>query len=206
MATAPPRKSDMAFVDGAADTTEVGITEAAAAAAPPSTFAGKVQHYCAYAVDGTRRRLAMVCPWKEFFDRQSFSLPSGLSDFFSRLNRNINHYYHNYIIMALLCSSYVLLLNPAFALCFLLTVMMCWFVSAKRAEAAETNSSHFTVASHKITFPRAYLFITLFAGLSFFLTDGSSVVFWLALSSVGVVVVHAAMRKPSVEEQPFSFV
>ncbi|RNF21265.1 RAB-interacting protein [Trypanosoma conorhini] len=205
MASAPPRRTDMAFVDGAADTTEVGIAETAAAA-PPSTFVGKVRHYYAHALDGARRRLAMVRPWKDFFDRQSFSPPSGLNDSLSRLNRNINHYYHNYIIMSLLCSSYVLLLNPTFSLCFLLTAAMCWFVSAKRVEAAETNSNHFTVSNHRITFSQAYLFIILFAGLSFFLTNGSSVVFWLALSSVGVVAAHAVTRKPSVEEQPFSFV
>ncbi|EKF27635.1 hypothetical protein MOQ_008634 [Trypanosoma cruzi marinkellei] len=205
MPNVPPQRSNMAFVDGTADAAEVNINLNVGTAVPSSLF-GKVQQYYAYAVNGARRQLAMVRPWKEFFDRQCFLPPSGLSESLSRLNRNINYYYHNYMIMAILCSSYVLLLNPAFSFCVALTLAMWWFVGTKRVEGAETNINHFIVLNRKITFSQAYLFIAIFAGISFFLTNGSSVMFWLVLSSVGVVVVHAVLRKPQVEEQPFSFV
>ncbi|ORC90616.1 RAB-interacting protein [Trypanosoma theileri] len=206
-----PMKTEMAFVDGAEETSATtaslkGTEEPFSVAAAPSTFVGKVQYYYTSTVEGTRRQLALVRPWKEFFDRQAFASPAGLSDSLSRLNRNINYYYHNYIIMALVGSSYVLLLNPAFSLCLFMTLMMWWYVSTKRAEAAATNSNHFTLANREITFSQAYIFIILFGGVSFFLSNGSSVVFWLVLSSLGIVVAHAVLRKPTQEEQPFSFV
>ncbi|KAH9578292.1 Prenylated rab acceptor PRA1 [Trypanosoma melophagium] len=206
-----PTKTEMAFVDGAEDASAAtaslkGTDEPFPATVVPTTFMGKVQYYYTCTVDGTRRQLALVRPWKDFFDRQSFSSPAGLSDSLSRLNRNINYYYHNYIIMALVGSSYVLLLNPSFSLCLFITVMMWWYVSTKRSAAAATNSNHFTLANREITFSQAYIFILLFGGVSFFLSNGSSVVFWLVLSSLGIVVAHAVLRKPTLEEQPFSFV
>ncbi|KEG12104.1 RAB-interacting protein [Trypanosoma grayi] len=157
-------------------------------------------------MEGTRRQLALVRPWREFFDRQSFTAPAGLSESLSRLNRNINFYYHNYIILALLGSSYVLLLNPTFSICLLLTMVMWWYVRMKHTEAVATNSNHFLLFNREITFSQAYLLIFIFGVASFFLSNGSSVVFWLVLSSLGIVVAHAVMLKPAVEEQPFSFV
>lgn len=177
--------------------------------APPppssSSLIVKTKFYCTQAVEQIRQRWSLVRPWREFFDRQTFSPPSNLSDSLNRINRNVNQYYHNYIITALLCSSYVLLINPVFSISMMFIMGIWWYVTMKQNEGLETNCNYLSFGDFRITFSQAYLAIFILGVFFFFFTGGSSVVFWLLFSSFGSVLLHAVMRKPP-REEPLSIV
>lgn len=151
-------------------------------------------------------QFASVKPWREFFDRSFFASPQGTSDVVNRLSKNITYFYSNYIILSLICSCYVLLVNPAFAVGAMLLAFFYLYVKARAAALAEDETSDGKIyfGSMGFTPTQLYLFMLVFGVLMFYLTSGSSVVFWLVFTSLGVTCAHAALRRPPMEE-PLTF-
>ncbi|GET91904.1 hypothetical protein, conserved [Leishmania tarentolae] len=152
-------------------------------------------------------------PWSEFFDTTFFHSPSGVADTVNRLTRNLPYFYTNYLVLSLLCSSYILLINLPFAVYAILTVTFYLFirsrsamVEALAAQGASEEEQMVYVANRSFTISQLYLMLIAFAVVGFYLTSGSSVIFWLLLTSLGVSVGHASMRRPSIQDSAFEFV
>ncbi|CAD2217678.1 hypothetical protein AGDE_07944 [Angomonas deanei] len=57
------------------------------------------------------------------------------------------------------------------------------------------------IMGKSFTSTQCYTFLCIFAVVTFFLFSGSSVVFWLAVTSVGVSALHATFRRPVPESE-----
>ncbi|EPY32860.1 RAB-interacting protein [Strigomonas culicis] len=164
----------------------------------------------------TRRNItvlfASVRPWDEFFDRHAFCYPAGLSDVLGRLSRNGNYFYSNYLILSLLCSILVLLQNLNFLVCMLICAMLTMFVRSRGAalqaaaaaaaadgEVAPSGGSApiFVLFKKEWSASQCYVVIVVFGLLSFYICGGSSIMFWLLLTTFGVSSIHMVLRRPS---------
>ncbi|CCW63152.1 unnamed protein product [Phytomonas sp. EM1] len=140
-------------------------------------------------------------PWCEFFDRSLFSFPSSISDVPFRLSRNIPHFYHNYILLSLLCCSCVLLINPIFSICMLLLLLFFFHVRSLSLHA--DSMGRVSVLNRSFTPIQLYVILLVAALLVFFFTNGSDVIFLILIISGGVVCVHGALRQPNLQETAF---
>lgn len=183
------------------DSQSSGGTESAntASNSMAARYIGPIQQYYGSMVTYKNDQFRYLRPWGEFFDQKRFSIPSKL-EAVSRVSRNIGHFYVNYVVMAFLCSSYILLFNPLFLIAAAMTAAMYAYVRMR--SAAEEP---LFVLGRPMTYTQGYIFLALFGILSFFVTNGSSTMFWLILSSLGVVVAHAAAREPTIETEDVQF-
>lgn len=153
----------------------------------------------------TRYRLAhifsSVRPWGEFFERSSFIPPEGLSESIDRLRRNVPHFYSNYILLSLICSSYILLINLWFSVVALLTILGYYWIRSASADSIangdHSGSIYFFDRNWSTT--ELYTLLAICGIVGFYIWGGSSVMFWLAFTTVGVSGVHAIMRRPSLD-------
>lgn len=152
--------------------------------------------------------LSTVRPWGEFFDRDFFCKPAGTGDAIQRITKNGSYFYPNYVIVSFVCSSYILLVNLAFSICAMMAFLTFFYVRNRVVAMANTEGSDGLVYffSHGFTPSQVYVFLIIFGVVSFYLTGGSSVIFWLFLSSVGVSSIHAIFRRPAIEDSTFEFV
>lgn len=150
-----------------------------------------------------QHQFASVQPWGEFLDWNFFAAPQGTTDVINRLNRNISHFYSNYIILSLACSSYVLFINLFFSLCVFAIAFTYFYVRNRSLAMSEDAASDglIYIGATGMSPMQLYLGMLIFGAVTFYLTSGSSVVFWLVLTSIGVTCGHAAMRRPPLEER-----
>lgn len=203
----------MSFVDGATEGQTAGFADAPtsnpmgnAAMIDPQSFVSKAWGFVRFPAEAVRQQLNRVRPWSQFFDREQFASPEGFGDAVSRLRCNVVHFYHNYFVVALLGSLIVLIVNPMFSICMFLMLLMWAYTHKKQMEAAETNVNHLLIGNYEISFSKAYILISIFGIISFFLFNGSSVMFWMFFASLGVATVHAVLRKPHSENELAHFV
>ncbi|KAH8607285.1 putative PRA1 family protein [Trypanosoma vivax] len=204
--TSNTETTGIAFVDSAPTPCAVNFAPGSSTTdnGTPTNFAGRIMGYCRSAAHVGRQQLAMVRPWDEFLNRDRLSSPEGVTKAFTRLSRNVNHFYHNYVVLALAGSSFVLLINPLFSLCMLFCLASWCYVRKQHTDAAGTDVRHLRIGAYEITFTRAYICIVLFGIIMFYLFNGSSVIFWLAASSIGLVVAHGTLHKNTEEDNgPF---
>ncbi|CAM40709.1 conserved hypothetical protein [Leishmania braziliensis MHOM/BR/75/M2904] len=178
-----------------------------------SSTAFKVQQLYHVSRQHVMRNFTALRPWSEFFDTTFFHSPSGVTDTVNRLNRNLPYFYANYLVLSFICSSYILLINLPFAV---YTVMMvAWYmfirnrsaiVAALAAQGASEEEQMVYIANRPFTVSQLYLMLVVFGVVGFYLTGGSSVIFWLSLTSLGVSVGHASMRRPPIQDSAFDFV
>lgn len=149
------------------------------------------KHYIQY-------QMATVKPWGEFFDRSSFCSPQGANETINRLNRNISHFYSNYVLLSLVCSFYIFFINPAFTVCLMLILFSYMLIrtSAAVMAAKEGSDGRLHLGCYSFHPQQLYLILLVVGAATFYLTGGSSVVFWLLCTSIGVTALHAAMRRP----------
>lgn len=166
----------------------------------PASLFGKVGYYYHSLKTYKDERFKTMKPWGEFFDRTKFSAP-GKVEAFSRANKNVSYFYSNYVVVATISSLYVLLINPSFLLCLFASGLLYAFLRAK------TNANEpIVLVGKEISYTQAWAFLIVFSLLSFYVTGGSSTVFWLVLSSLGTVLGHAMFREPSTDEMsPLGF-
>lgn len=151
--------------------------------------------------------ISTLRPWREFFDRTYFARPAGMSEIISRLSRNVRHFYSNYLIVSLICSSYILLINLPFSICLFFGVLFYFYIQSSVIEHRNQADSDQLVyiCGYGFTSMQLYIALAVYSLFAFYFTNGSSVVFWLILTSVGVSGTHAVMRRPSIEEPTFSY-
>ena len=159
-----------------------------------------------------QRNFSALRPWSEFFDTTFFHSPAGVSDMVNRLNRNLPYFYANYLVLSLACSSYILLINLPFSIYVVLMVLFYLFVrnrsaavAALAAQGATEEEQRVRIATYTFTVSQLYLMLIVFGVVGFYLTSGSSAVFWLLLTSLGISVTHATMRRPPIRDSAFEF-
>lgn len=200
----PVKNSAYIPSDGSPTTGSSGVTilggDAAADDDIPTSFLGKVSYHYNALKAYKDERFKTLKPWGEFFDRSKFSAP-GKMEAFSRANKNISHFYSNYVILATISSLYVLLINPSFLMCLFVSLGLYYYLRLK------TNANEpLIVLGKDISYTQAWASLIVFTILSFYFTGGSSTVFWLVLSSLGTVLSHAMFREPASEEtSPLGF-
>jgi len=166
---------------------------------PATGFFGKVSYQYQQLKAYKDERFKTMRPWSEFADRSKFSVP-GKMEAFSRANKNVSHFYSNYVVVATLSSLYVLVINPSFLISMFVVMAMYYFLRMK-ATAGESIE----LLGKQISLTQAWTCLILFGVLSFYFTGGSSTIFWLVLSSLGTVLSHAVLREPPLEASPLGF-
>lgn len=144
-------------------------------------------------------------PWSEFFDMSSFVSPSGAGEIISRLSVNCQYFYTNYMLLALVFSSYVLLVNWPFTICFFLGWLLYAYIKTEAASLAACGNYFGDISFCGHPIPTAYLygFIVLYGIIAFYFTGGSSVVFWLVFLAALAIIPHAAYRRPSIADPTY---
>jgi len=175
------------------------MTIAPAEPSDPSFF-GRVMHFVSYMKAYKDERFSTLKPWSDFFDRKKFSVPGKL-EAFSRVNKNVAFFYSNYVVVAFLSSLYVLITNFAFMMSMGLAAAVYFFLRMK-----SSANEPVVIFGREVSLYQSYAGLIGFTVVSFFLTGGSSTVFWLIMSSLGTVAIHAALREPPAETNEFSFV
>nr|CCC94263.1 putative RAB-interacting protein [Trypanosoma congolense IL3000] len=193
---------EMTFVDGAMESYPSeemetnSIFMGRGEAAGPTSVTDTAWQYVSIPVTTMKYQLSHVQPWNDFFDREQMIAPDGARDAFSRVTRNANHFYHNYLVIAILGSLIVLIINPLFSVCMFFLLLAWSYVHKKQAEAAGTNITTLAVGNLEMSFLTAYALLSLIGLITFYVFGGSSILFWLVFASFGVVLIHAMMRKP----------
>ena len=182
------------------DSTETPSTSISSNPVAPEGFWAKVGFYFQRVKQYKDERFMTLKPWSEFFDRTKFSAP-GKVEAFSRANKNVAYFYSNYVVLATLTSSYVLVSNLMFSLSMLIALAFYYFIRSKT-----TSEEPISIFGRTMSATQAYSALVLFSLLSFYATDGSSAIFWLLLCGVGSVLTHAMSREPVNDLPIFSYV
>lgn len=148
-----------------------------------------------------------VRPWSEFFDRMYFCAPEGISDAIGRLTTNAQYFYPNYFWLSVLLSAYVLAINISFAICLGISLLCFSYVKAETNSLMAKNAfgGSISVCGKQLSTMKLYGGIGVFALASFYVTGGSSVLFWLGIATIGAVVPHAIFRRPAIVDPAFQF-
>lgn len=198
----------MAFMDSTAGGSSAGSMPYSAEdpmAVPPlepdAGFFTKVQHYYTKWKLYKDEKFRTLRPWAEFLDRSQFSVPSKL-EAFARISRNYSHFHSNYVVVVALMSTYILITNVVFMIAMTICAAAYYWFRLK----ADANEP-IVVFGREYSPTQAYAGLVVSTLLLFYLTNGSSTVFWLVTWALVIVAGHAAMRRP-VEDQssPFQLV
>lgn len=165
----------------------------------PTSFFGKVSYHYNQLKAYKDERFKTMKPWGEFADRTKFSVP-GKMEAFSRANKNVSHFYSNYVVVATVSSLYVLVINPSFLISMFVVVALYYYLRMKSAA-----NEAIVAFGKEVSLTQAWTCLILFGVLSFYFTGGSSTIFWLVLSSLGTVLGHAVFREPPLEASPLGF-
>eukprot|EP00744_Colponema_vietnamica_P013078 GILI01018348.1.p1 GENE.GILI01018348.1~~GILI01018348.1.p1 ORF type:complete len:200 (+),score=33.04 GILI01018348.1:192-791(+) len=165
----------------------------------PQGFIPKLKWHYENVIRFKNERTRTLKPWSEFLDRSKFSIP-GKVEAFSRANRNLAYFFSNYVLVSASISAYILFTNIWFLTTLVLTALAFYYVRlrAQMDEPIRILGREFSVTS-------AYVSLAVFALGSFFLSGGSSTLFYLGVLSFGTVLAHAIVREP-VQETQFAFV
>eukprot|EP00760_Papus_ankaliazontas_P031392 PhM_4_TR525/c0_g6_i1/m.102069/K20359/RABAC1, PRAF1; PRA1 family protein 1 len=136
-------------------------------------------------------RLRNLRPWGDFFDRNKMSVPTK-TEGVSRVNRNVRHFYSNYLVVATCLSLYIAITNLNFVLSMLMCASLFWYYRM----STNDGQTSFMLRGQEVTPVTAYSSLSGLTLFLFYVTGGSSTIFWLLIATLGVVVTHAALREP----------
>eukprot|EP00758_Cryptobia_borreli_P013960 Tbor_TRINITY_DN5883_c1_g2::TRINITY_DN5883_c1_g2_i1::g.6503::m.6503/K20359/RABAC1, PRAF1; PRA1 family protein 1 len=138
-------------------------------------------------------------PWNEFIDKRKFSYPEKM-EIFSRATKNLSYFYSNYVIVCSVIAMGLLFTNIMFLTTMVISAALYYYFRMKTA-----INDPITILGRVVSPTQAYGTIGAFALCSFYLTGGSSTLFYLGLFTVGTVIGHAVFHEPQQNNQ-FSFV
>lgn len=190
----PVRNSAYVPADASNTATDALISEE-----HPTTLLGKVGFHINQIRAYKDERFKTLKPWGDFFDRNKFSVP-GKMEAFSRANKNLSHFYSNYVIVATISSLYVLVINPSFLISMFVVMAMYYYLRMKSAA-----NEPLVLFGKEVSLTQGWMVLILFGVISFYFTGGSSTIFWLVLSSLGTVMGHAVFREPPMEASSLGF-
>ena len=149
----------------------------------------RATYYFALARYHKDRKLATLRPWKEFGDRAEFSIPGKL-EALSRISDNVQYFNSNYAVLVSVMSLYILITNLWFMVGMSLCGACYYWVKLKVAAKEPIQ-----IGSTVMTATQSYFALLIFSLFTFYITDGSSTVFWLVTSAGAIVLGHATCRK-----------
>jgi hypothetical protein len=157
---------------------------------PDAGVVQKVGYYYACAKNFKDRKVAHLRPWRDFANKDEFSIPGKL-EALSRVSDNLSYFNSNYVALVAAMSLYILITNLSFMIGMLVCAATYYFIRMK--QAANEN-----IFLHTYEFTPTQAFVGLGIGglLTFYLTGGSSTVFWLVTCAAVVVLGHAVTRRP----------
>eukprot|EP01060_Flectonema_neradi_P005948 TRINITY_DN13994_c0_g1_i1.p1 TRINITY_DN13994_c0_g1~~TRINITY_DN13994_c0_g1_i1.p1 ORF type:complete len:241 (+),score=35.59 TRINITY_DN13994_c0_g1_i1:73-795(+) len=129
--------------------------------------------------------------WKAFADPKKFSAPSKM-DALKRARINLVFFKSNYMVIMGLITLWTILSNVTFAVSMLISA------GAWKVYFELSNNGEVVVAlpGGKTLRPiEAYVGLSVVTFLLFYISGGSSTVFWLVTTSIIVILGHAVMRE-----------
>eukprot|EP00756_Hemistasia_phaeocysticola_P043941 Hpha_TRINITY_DN17526_c0_g1::TRINITY_DN17526_c0_g1_i1::g.92457::m.92457/K20359/RABAC1, PRAF1; PRA1 family protein 1 len=136
------------------------------------------------------RTLKGVRPWREFAKKSEFSVPKK-SEVWQRLTVNLKYYYSNYFLIVIVLAAWTAISNWFFVVCMALGVSVYYYYRTVTKDGSPfmCRGKEVSALQFNAGFAAASLFL-------FWLSGGSSVIFWLLVSVVGVIGGHGATREP----------
>eukprot|EP01063_Lacrimia_lanifica_P015930 TRINITY_DN22581_c0_g1_i1.p1 TRINITY_DN22581_c0_g1~~TRINITY_DN22581_c0_g1_i1.p1 ORF type:complete len:251 (+),score=80.68 TRINITY_DN22581_c0_g1_i1:59-811(+) len=129
--------------------------------------------------------------WREFGDKSKFNAPTKM-EAFSRAKINLVYFKSNYSVLILLLGVWTILSNLAF------TISMCVTALAWKIYLGLSDNGKRSVilpGGRALSPLEGYSGLSLTTLLLFYITGGSSTIFWLIASAMIVILGHATMRE-----------
>ena len=136
-----------------------------------------------------QERLSRIRPWREFIDRNQFSLPADPGILKVRLRRNIEHYASNYLIVVLALLAWSLVTNPV----LLISCVVCGVAFAGLMQLPEGEVVSF---GPELQVRRQHLLVAWGLGAGIILLVFLDVVlFWVVGASGVITALHAGFHE-----------
>ncbi|KAK3813374.1 MAG: PRA1 family protein-domain-containing protein [Benniella sp.] len=137
-------------------------------------------------------RLGSLRPLSEFFDRNRFSIPHGLSTVTSRFNYNLGYFQGNYLMIFLIVAAYTLFTNFALLVCVAFVIGSMFLLQRVPPEGLAVGNFRIEVSQLRIA-------VIVISVILFFFSSPVSTVFWIVFASGMVILAHAAVMQEGVE-------
>jgi hypothetical protein len=167
------------------------LTESPAPSLPENaSLFQRLTYYVQVARHYKDQKLATLRPWREFADRDELSIPGRL-EALSRISENVQYFNSNYAVVVSAISIYILITNVWFMVGMAVCAAAYYWVKLKAAAKEPIR-----IGSTELSTTQANFGLLLLSLFTFYVTNGSSTVFWLVTCAAIVVIGHASCRKP----------
>ena len=129
-------------------------------------------------------------PWTEFVDRNSFSKPDTFYGAVGRVRKNVAYFGINYLLLMLLVLVLFLIAQPSSIIWLLVLSSMWLYVMA-------VNPGPMTIGGRTFSQMEKLIGTSIFSVITiFYFSSVGSVLFYAALSGVGLIAIHGSLRTP----------
>eukprot|EP00756_Hemistasia_phaeocysticola_P001863 Hpha_TRINITY_DN1128_c0_g1::TRINITY_DN1128_c0_g1_i1::g.113150::m.113150/K20359/RABAC1, PRAF1; PRA1 family protein 1 len=186
--TQPTAAEELVFIDTEAGAQGDGV--AGPIAASQTGAAALVANTFAALKDFRSKTMRGMRPWSEFVNPKEFTVPQR-SNIFNRLTINGKYYWSNYMCIVALLAVWTALSNLFFVAS---TVIMA--VAYNLYKFQTKDGGPFVLMGREVTAIQFYAGLTASSLFLFWLSGGSSTIFWLIASTAGTIGGHAITREP----------
>eukprot|EP01062_Namystynia_karyoxenos_P062726 TRINITY_DN55603_c0_g1_i1.p1 TRINITY_DN55603_c0_g1~~TRINITY_DN55603_c0_g1_i1.p1 ORF type:complete len:266 (+),score=113.78 TRINITY_DN55603_c0_g1_i1:108-800(+) len=186
------QQPELSFLEGGGSTADGAAIDVESGAVLPPTEGiwARATQFVKSVKQQKARTLKGMRPWREFAARSQFGVPPK-SELWERVTVNLKYYYSNYLVLVLLLAVWTAISNLFFVICTMLTVAVYYYY-----RMVTRDGSPFVLRGKEVS---SFQFHAGFTGASlllFWLSGGSSVIFWLIVSVAATIGGHAALREP----------
>lgn len=129
-------------------------------------------------------------PWTEFVDRNSFSKPETFYGAVGRVRKNVAYFGINYLLLMLIVLVLFLIAQPSSIIWLLVLSSMWLYVMA-------VNPGPVTIGCRTFSQMEKLIGTSVFSVITiFYFSSVGSVLFYAALSGVGLIAIHGSLRTP----------
>lgn len=129
-------------------------------------------------------------PWTEFVDRNSFSKPETFYGAVGRVRKNVAYFGINYLLLMLIVLVLFLIAQPSSIIWLLVLSSMWLYVMA-------VNPGPVTIGGRTFSQMEKLIGTSVFSVITiFYFSSVGSVLFYAALSGVGLIAIHGSLRTP----------
>mmetsp|Transcript_5023 Transcript_5023/g.7499 ORF Transcript_5023/g.7499 Transcript_5023/m.7499 type:complete len:196 (-) Transcript_5023:33-620(-) len=133
-------------------------------------------------------RLKTLRPWAMFFDANRFSVPD-MMEATKRFGVNVCYFTSNYLIVSLIIALYQIVTHPT-----LLLAMVGCAGFAAYFRSLSSSGYRFIFGGKRIKESQVYGFLSGMTVFLFWITGGTSAVFWTLTLCVATITAHATLR------------
>ena len=129
-------------------------------------------------------------PWTEFVDRNSFSKPETFYGAVGRVRKNVAYFGINYLLLMLIVLVLFLIAQPS-SIIWLLVLSSMWLC------VMAVNPGPVTIGGRTFSQMEKLIGTSVFSVITiFYFSSVGSVLFYAALSGVGLIAIHGSLRTP----------